>query len=524
MSAKVDIRTEPNPYLGFSRNKTLSLAFPHLRVNAVIRYTVQHHRAAVPFHANFTQMRTFQPDAERLDAYQITYTAERPLYYRAKLPGEFKVKTSNDKKSIEVKLVKPRYENYIFELPNGYVRDFPYIQVGTSLSAQDILGPMAKKYQLISRQPLPPDARRIIQSLKGRPAAEQVAEIMRYLHQHYRYLGDWRASNRGYVPFDLAQIEQNGYGDCKDLSILLTAMLREAGVMARPALVERGLYAMPMAIPGVTANHAIVQANIAGKIEWLDPTQYYYAPGYVASDLQDRAALVFTPEGKVIVDAIPASTPRQDERIERNEIFTAQGRSIVHERQVRMKGGDLASLFQGDRELGVKSIDISLCNSVVNESTRCRVERDPTQYQLPDAYRVNIHAEDRHALTRIADSRYIYLGSPYPTVWDDFNRYRSEGGVSDIYLGEPRKLLRQINLVGEGITAAVNACRLRSRWFDIDIDIAGEKTARGYRYSKQITVKTPWIGHDEIMQPAFQTLVTRASDCYDRLNFRLCMR
>ncbi|RLR18427.1 hypothetical protein D8L93_00995 [Sodalis-like symbiont of Bactericera trigonica] len=76
---------------------------------------------------------------------------------------------------------------------------------------------------------------------------------------------------------------------------------------------------------------------------------------------------------------------------------------------------------------------------------------------------------------------------------------------------------RQINLVGEGITAAVNACRLRSRWFDIDI--AGEKTARGYRYRKQITVKTPWISHDEIMQPAFESLMTRASDCYDRLNF-----
>ncbi|RLR18426.1 transglutaminase family protein, partial [Sodalis-like symbiont of Bactericera trigonica] len=176
-----------------------------------------------------------------------------------------------------------------------------------------------------------------------------VAEIMRYLHQRYRYLGDWRASNRGYVPFDLAQIEQNGYGDCKDLSILLAAMLREAGVTARPALVERGLYALPMAIPGVTANHAIVQVNIAGKIEWLDPTQYYYVPGYVAPDIQDRAALVFTPEGKVIVDAIPAFTPPEEERIERNETFTAQERSTVHERQVRMKGSDLANLFQGDR-------------------------------------------------------------------------------------------------------------------------------------------------------------------------------
>ncbi|MGL9774337.1 MAG: transglutaminase-like domain-containing protein [Sodalis sp. (in: enterobacteria)] len=123
----------------------------------------------------------------------------------------------------------------------SYVREFPYFQVGTSLSAQDMFGPMAKKYQHILGQPLPPDARRIIQSLKGRPMEKQVAEIMRYLHQRYRYLGDWRASNRGYVPFDLAQIEQNGYGDCKDSSILLAAMLREAGVTARPALVARGL-------------------------------------------------------------------------------------------------------------------------------------------------------------------------------------------------------------------------------------------------------------------------------------------
>ncbi|MGL9774336.1 MAG: hypothetical protein ACR5LG_11625 [Sodalis sp. (in: enterobacteria)] len=165
-----------------------------------------------------------------------------------------------------------------------------------------------------------------------------------------------------------------------------------------------------MAIPGVTTNHAIVQAKIAGKIEWLDPTQYYYAPGYVAPDLQDRAALVFTPEGKVIVNAIPASTPRQEERIERNETFTAQGRSTVHEQQVRMKDGDLSNLFQGDREQGVESIDIALCNAVVNENARCRGERAPLQYQLPEAYRVNIHAEDRHALTRIADSRYFYLG------------------------------------------------------------------------------------------------------------------
>lgn len=127
MSPKVDIRTEPNPYQGFSRNKTTSLAFPHLRVNAIIRYTVKHHHAAVPYLPHFTRMLAFPPDAERLDAYQMTYTAERPLFYRAKLTDQFRVKTTKDKKTIEVTLVTPRYENYINELSNGYVRDIPYM-------------------------------------------------------------------------------------------------------------------------------------------------------------------------------------------------------------------------------------------------------------------------------------------------------------------------------------------------------------------------------------------------------------
>ncbi|WP_073961031.1 transglutaminase domain-containing protein [Sodalis-like endosymbiont of Proechinophthirus fluctus] len=64
---------------------------------------------------------------------------------------------------------------------------------------------------------------------------------------------------------DLTQIEQNGYGDCIDLSVLMTAILREAGVQARSAMVERRLYYAP-------PNHVNVQAKIAGKIKWLDLT------------------------------------------------------------------------------------------------------------------------------------------------------------------------------------------------------------------------------------------------------------
>ncbi|MGL9774335.1 MAG: hypothetical protein ACR5LG_11620 [Sodalis sp. (in: enterobacteria)] len=71
--------------------------------------------------------------------------------------------------------------------------------------------------------------------------------------------------------------------------------------------------------------------------------------------------------------------------------------------------------------------------------------------------------------------------------------------------------------MAKALPQALNACQLRSRLSNIDI--TGEKTARGYRYSKQITVKTPWISYNEIMQPAFESLMTCANNCYDRLNF-----
>ncbi|WP_141556688.1 transglutaminase-like domain-containing protein, partial [Bacillus thuringiensis] len=78
--------------------------------------------------------------------------------------------------------------------------------------------------------PLPPAAAAEVEAQRGKPAAEQVAAFMQHINGHYRYLNDQRLAERGLVPFTLAEIEQHGYGDCKDLATLLTAMLRASGI------------------------------------------------------------------------------------------------------------------------------------------------------------------------------------------------------------------------------------------------------------------------------------------------------
>lgn len=77
-----------------------------------------------------------------------------------------------------------------------------------------------------------------------------------------------------FVPHAPAVTVRNGFGDCKDKTLLLVAVLRRLGVSAWPALTdtEQG-QALDRIQPAANAfDHVIVLATIAGRDYWLDPT------------------------------------------------------------------------------------------------------------------------------------------------------------------------------------------------------------------------------------------------------------
>ncbi|MDF5979858.1 DUF3857 domain-containing transglutaminase family protein [Pseudomonas aeruginosa] len=254
--SQIDTRTAPNPDQGFLRERQTSLAFPNLRVGTRISYTparALHRQAAehpVPLHS--------QPpaDAGARRPLLAEFKAERPIFVRSELMDAYRIEQSADKKTLKVSLKKPQYTNYINEAGNAYLRHTPRLELGSSLDLQDNFGPFAARYNEILAAELPKGAAAAVAAVKGKPAREQVAGLMQYINDTYRYLGDWRASERGYVPFSLAEIERNGYGDCKDLAILLAAMLKAAGIKAEPTLVSRGDVVWDLLVPGMYApNH-----------------------------------------------------------------------------------------------------------------------------------------------------------------------------------------------------------------------------------------------------------------------------
>ena len=102
---------------------------------------------------------------------------------------------------------------------------------------------------------------------------DRITEAMRLVEDDVRYVSLSMGAG-SYTPRSPAEVVRSGFGDCKDKSQLLVALLRRMGVEAYVALTDldegQGLAQMP---PSANIfDHAIVQVRFKGRSYWLDPT------------------------------------------------------------------------------------------------------------------------------------------------------------------------------------------------------------------------------------------------------------
>ncbi len=109
--------------------------------------------------------------------------------------------------------------------------------------------------------------------LKSKEIDKQVVEAIRFVQDHIRYLG-FESGISAYIPNSPGVVLKRRFGDCKDKSLLLCAILKTIGVEARPVLVNMsGLYDESMLQPSPLAfNHCIVQVFFNNDYWYVDPT------------------------------------------------------------------------------------------------------------------------------------------------------------------------------------------------------------------------------------------------------------
>ena len=127
----------------------------------------------------------------------------------------------------------------------------------------------------------------------SRSQDELVSRVFAHVQKQVRYLAV-EVGEGGWIPHAAAATERAGYGDCKDMSALLVALLREGGVPAHLALVRsRSSGEIDPAFPfSLQFDHVVAWVPDGRNGWWLDATADFLDAGEVVPFITRNPALV----------------------------------------------------------------------------------------------------------------------------------------------------------------------------------------------------------------------------------------
>ena len=126
---------------------------------------------------------------------------------------------------------------------------------------------------------------------------EKVSVLYQYLQDNYRYVSI-QLGIGGWMPMAAHDVYQLKYGDCKALTMLMKAMLKEVGINSYYSLINAGSTNndLELDFPSNQFNHVILQVPAADTL-WLECTSRVLPVGFLGDFTMDRTTLVIDESG-----------------------------------------------------------------------------------------------------------------------------------------------------------------------------------------------------------------------------------
>jgi transglutaminase-like putative cysteine protease/tetratricopeptide (TPR) repeat protein len=241
-------------------------------------------------------------------------------------------------------------------------------------------------------------------SSKDRAAV--IESLIRQLHQNVRYTGV-EFGESSIIPQPPSETLKRKYGDCKDKSTLLIAMLRAAGIPAHLALLSTGPGEDSYPdLPGLGVfDHAIVYVP-GSPAYWIDATAEFSRLQDLPSADQGRLALIIRPDTDrlVLTPELPSSANRI---VETREVFLAEKGPARFVETTEVHGlaeAGYRSYYRGaDVAEQRKNLEGYIKNEYVSEKLSKFETSDAADMSRP--FRLTIEAaEGRRAYTSLTDA------------------------------------------------------------------------------------------------------------------------
>jgi hypothetical protein len=498
--------------------KVRSVVFPQVQIGSKlhIKYRIKTTKPLIE--DRWSMQFSLGPGYYAIEKLSLKVKSEVPIFYVAQDRRDLVAIKQPTNKTLELKNIKliPGWvhaeKDPVFH-PGGNTEIF----LSTHKEWPEFFTGLGAEYEKILNVALPKDMLEWTkQAAKKKTNPEKINFLMEKLSKDFRYFGDWRRHNGGFVPRPLLEISKSRYGDCKDLSALLTAMLRALKMEAQVALVRRG--GNPWGIepdyklPGMNYfNHAVVHVQDGTKEYWLDPTNPVMSlKAY--PDISGRPSWLLSGQGRFV--RLPEARP---EEFEHNHEYEYHFKDIDTVK-VRVKA-DLKDLAPFDL-----SNDLML-------SPRTAVLSDTLEY-FSEGQEIKSHSfivepkTDRLLKDMRVDLEYeagrVTFSAGQASFWvipDGFLQgafYETEDRESDLQLSDQPYLFKGLRRLKDTklVQEAPARCTIDSDWMAMDRQVMSE--GRDVLIRQSVSLKKPFITRAEFKSPAFKKLQEDTKRCFYR--------
>ncbi|MDD5155024.1 MAG: DUF3857 domain-containing protein [Candidatus Omnitrophica bacterium] len=298
-------------YLNFplySNARVFIISFPEISAGSVIEYKLKIYRSQLINKKDFVL------------AYSVQ--SADPV-----IAEKFVLEVPQDR-AVNIKILNDRYNNFTAVLKptrqdkdgrliySWHFKDIPQIIPEANMPPEAEINPaflissfssweqVYDWWWALARDKIKPSAairQKVRQLTANQSSAEaRIRSIYNFCAKEIRYVAV-EYGQAGYEPHQAEDIFKNKYGDCKDQSILLVTMLKEAGFKSWPVLIStRDYYDLNPDFPSVLFNHCIAAVSLKGKTVFLDPTAETCSLGDLPAADQKRKVLLFKENGYAV--------------------------------------------------------------------------------------------------------------------------------------------------------------------------------------------------------------------------------
>ena len=380
--------------------------------------------------------------------YEITSPKDRPLY-----PSGVRVPAPKRIEGQKTVTLRWRYDQIEALEREPHAPPYPERGMLISVSTYKNWNELGAWYARLFSEQLELDesartaGRKVVQGADSEE--EKIKRLYNYVVKNTRYVGI-ELGIHGWKPFKASEVHRRKYGDCKDKSTLLAALLRDNGIDATITLVrtaDRGT--LPKDHPTMWAfNHAITY--VPSKKLFLDPTAEFSGSTELPHLDQGAMALIVESDGDTRLTELPLSAANQNlnsssytatlnkkgalvlEGTER--FFGARAASLrqeyeVAERRKMLLERQLGQLFEGVQVERLRFSDLADLEAPVEYRYAATVERygqlEPERLTIPVTL---FQHQVSGAYTTLAERKLdLYISHPWSTR--NVIRYRLPKGA-----------------------------------------------------------------------------------------------